>query len=151
MTSVKPPKQPKGAKAPRFIVEAGAIAVRIDRLEPHFLLVTSRAPKEEWIFPKGHIEPGESPVAAAQRELYEEAGVVARPLGEVGVLRFAAGGEQVQTVYFLFDRVSEEPAGEGRRKIWLGAEAARQQLSFPDARALLEKAVHMVEALRENY
>lgn len=31
-----------------------------------------------WVFPKGHIEPGEVPLEAALREIEEEAGVTAR-------------------------------------------------------------------------
>lgn len=31
-----------------------------------------------WVFPKGHIEPGEGPLETALREVEEEAGVVAR-------------------------------------------------------------------------
>jgi diadenosine hexaphosphate hydrolase (ATP-forming) len=31
-----------------------------------------------WVFPKGHIEPGESKTQTAEREVAEEAGVQAR-------------------------------------------------------------------------
>lgn len=31
-----------------------------------------------WVFPKGHIEPGEAPLETAVREIAEEAGVTAR-------------------------------------------------------------------------
>ncbi|HSP56131.1 MAG TPA: NUDIX domain-containing protein [Dehalococcoidia bacterium] len=39
----------------------------------------------EWVMPKGHIEAGESPEAAAMREVLEETGLTAtvvRPAGE---------------------------------------------------------------------
>jgi 8-oxo-dGTP pyrophosphatase MutT (NUDIX family) len=41
---------------------------------PQFLIVRTKGGKR-WTFPKGHVEPGESERAAAERELREEAGV----------------------------------------------------------------------------
>jgi 8-oxo-dGTP pyrophosphatase MutT (NUDIX family) len=41
---------------------------------PRFLVVRTKGGKR-WTFPKGHVEPGESERAAAERELREEAGV----------------------------------------------------------------------------
>lgn len=60
--------------------QAGAVAVRTDGPEPRFLVVTARRDPSHWIFPKGHVEPGEELDEAALRELEEEAGVT----GEVG-------------------------------------------------------------------
>jgi 8-oxo-dGTP pyrophosphatase MutT (NUDIX family) len=42
---------------------------------------------------KGTIEPGETPAQAAVRELYEEAGILARVVGDLGLLN--PGGEHV--------------------------------------------------------
>ncbi|BGP52588.1 hypothetical protein JCM8202_004914 [Rhodotorula sphaerocarpa] len=43
--------------------------------EPTFLLVSSRKKKNRYVFPKGGIEWGERPPAAAERESWEEAGL----------------------------------------------------------------------------
>jgi len=126
------------------VSEAGAIAVRKGGPQPLFLLVTSRSDAKEWIFPKGHPEPGESLVAAAQRELLEEAGVRGKPLGEVGVSVFRSGLEEVEATYFLIEATSEEPAGEQREKVWLPPTDAMRQLSFDDARSLLQRAQQLL-------
>ena len=44
---------------------AGGIVVRLDDGVARFLLVTARRQPGQWVFPKGHIEPGETPYAIA--------------------------------------------------------------------------------------
>lgn len=42
----------------------------------------------EWVFPKGHLEAGEEPEAAAVREVREETGLRIRLLGPLGHTRY---------------------------------------------------------------
>ncbi|CAF1414688.1 unnamed protein product [Adineta steineri] len=63
---------------------AACICVR-NQHEDEVLLITSHRDKSSWIFPGGGIEPNESTIDAAHRELYEEAGVKGRILRELGV------------------------------------------------------------------
>ena len=125
----------------RQVTQAGAIAVRCDGAEPLVLLVTARKDPENWIFPKGHVEPGEELVVAALRELHEEAGVEGEVLGRVGSSMFRSGSEEVEATYFLVRAASQGEDREGRRRLWLPPAAARARLSFPDARALLDTAM----------
>jgi 8-oxo-dGTP pyrophosphatase MutT (NUDIX family) len=121
--------------------QAGAVAVRLDGSEPLFLLVTARRNPEEWIFPKGHIEPGEAPVDAAVRELREEAGVIGTALGPLGSSTFRSGAEDVEVAYFLIQASTEAHAQEGRCVAWLPHFSARARLSFSNARQLLDEAL----------
>jgi 8-oxo-dGTP pyrophosphatase MutT (NUDIX family) len=122
------------------VQQAGAIAVRLDGPEPLFLVVTARRNPQEWIFPKGHLEPGEAPVDAAVRELREEAGVAGAPLGPVGSARFRSGAEEVDVTYFLIQASGPGEPREGRRLAWLPHAGARARLWFPNARDLLDQA-----------
>ncbi|WP_019955899.1 NUDIX hydrolase [Yoonia vestfoldensis] len=58
----------------------GAIAVVLH--QDKVLLVQRKNPPDAglWGFPGGHVEPGETALAAAARELFEETGVQARPV-----------------------------------------------------------------------
>lgn len=125
--------------------QAGAIAVRRDSPEPMFLLVTAKSDQRQWIFPKGHVEHGETPAEAARRELLEESGVDGRLRGDVGSIRFQANGHDVEVLYFLFDMQSDGESDEGRRKAWLPFADAARYLSFEDARGLLARARQLIE------
>lgn len=62
-----------GEAAPKIRARsAGAVIVRQLDGVPHYLLLRAF---HYWDFPKGGIEPGETPIEAAQREVREEAGL----------------------------------------------------------------------------
>jgi diadenosine hexaphosphate hydrolase (ATP-forming) len=125
------------------IRQAGAIAIRVHDGLSRVLLVTARRDPTAWVFPKGHIEPGETPVQAALRELQEEAGVSGDALGSVGSSSFRSGDEDVDVEYFLVHALTDGAAAEGRRRLWLDPAAADAALSFGDARRLLDRALAM--------
>jgi ADP-ribose pyrophosphatase YjhB (NUDIX family) len=122
----------------RRIEQAGGIAVRRDRDRWSVLLVRARKDPSVWIFPKGHIEPGETPDDAALRETQEEAGVNGELVGPIGApLEFQSGREPVRVQYFLIIATAEAASPEGRMKRWYPLERAAEQLTFDGARELL--------------
>lgn len=91
-------RTPRRSRRPRRIVEgAGGVVINDDG---RVLLIRHR--NGTWVFPKGHVEPGESKVDAAVREVEEEAGVQAVVLDP---------RQTWQTEYV-------NPRREGRRITW---------------------------------
>ena len=105
-------------------------------------------PQGHWDFPKGHIEPGESPEKAALRELKEETGLVGKIVPgfrEVITYHFQKKGHSVEKeVTFFLATVSEDRivlSREHKGSVWLPASDAVKKLTFRNARELLKKAL----------
>ena len=126
---------------PNIVPQAGGVAFRGSGRELTILLVTSKKVPDYWIFPKGHVEPGETEADAGVRETREEAGVTGDMLGPVGApLEFDWDGVRFRVQYFLIRATSESPATDGRTIAWLPFEEALARLSFEDTRRLLREA-----------
>lgn len=93
-----------------------------------------------WCFPGGHVEPGETPRRAIQRELAEELGIQVRPLRRLGSVRV------LDTRHLLAAWHVEHVAGEFRlaeHEIaeiqWMSIEAIRTlPLGLPSNARVLE-------------
>jgi 8-oxo-dGTP pyrophosphatase MutT (NUDIX family) len=124
-----------------LIRQAGSIVVRTDGKEPQVLLVTAKRNPKNWIFPKGHIEKGETPEAAALRETKEEAGVVGKLIGPAGSLEYGFLGAKARVEYFLVQFKREAgPPEDGRQRTWCKLEDALDRLNYKNTRKLLRKA-----------
>lgn len=121
------------------IAEAGGVVVRLDGEAPRFLIVTAKRNPNHWIFPKGHIETGESAEQAAVREVREEAGVEATPIGSLGVSQFVYEGASIQVEFHLLTFVRQVDGGEERQARWCTYDEAIDLLSFEDTKRILGK------------
>jgi 8-oxo-dGTP pyrophosphatase MutT (NUDIX family) len=123
------------------VSQAGGIVFRTEDDRLRVLLVRSKKDPAIWVFPKGHIEPGEMAAATAIRETWEEAGVEGELDGPVGApLEFQSGAEPVSVQYFLIRARTERPSPEGRDKQWLPIDTALETLAFENAREKLREA-----------
>jgi len=129
---------------------------RLEYLLLHSAMV--RNPEAAWEFPKGSVEPGETEMETALRELREEAGIIA-----IDVLpdfrdqvhyQYRRGGKEIEkTVTFFVGEVYDwtgvpphsptrehvpDPEG-GAWCLWLEEREARLRLFHPGMRQLLER------------
>lgn len=100
------------------------------------LLVRTTAGK--WSFPKGKLDPGETPSEAARRECREESGAVGPVLVQSGSITYThgkpaseagAGAEHPVEAFLLRVERLEAPESESREPTWFGIDEARAALS----------------------
>ena len=120
--------------------QAGAIVVRVGKSEPRILLVTARRNPDNWIFPKGHVDYGESLRAAALREAREEAGVEGKVVGADGKMSFEFDDNTYRVYYFVVHTADAGEPREGRRLRWLKYKQALRRLTYDETRDLLREA-----------
>jgi 8-oxo-dGTP pyrophosphatase MutT (NUDIX family) len=128
-------------------VSAGGIVFRRSARGVRFLLI--RDSYQNWGFPKGHVEAGESPDAAAVREVEEETGLHGLSLRapvEVIDWHFRFRGRLVHKICHFY--LIEAARGEARplRKEgitackWLDFDEAALLVSYGNARDVLARA-----------
>lgn len=114
------------------------------------VLLTKHSKNKHWSFPKGLIDPGQTPQGAAVREVKEEGGVEAEILDKVGYSKYVytLNGEKIFKVvtYFLMKYKSGDPKDhdwEMEEAGWYEVEDALKQLTFSQDKQLLKKALHL--------
>jgi 8-oxo-dGTP pyrophosphatase MutT (NUDIX family) len=124
------------------ITHAGGVVFRRTRDQVEYLLVRAKVPPDAWVFPKGHIEAGETAGEAAEREVLEEAGIRAKIVRPIGTIRLEPNSSAAM---FLMSNI--ESGGTAERELaWLDLTAALAALTFKESKDLL---LHANRQLRE--
>ena len=122
----------------------GAVVFRLTREGPRYLLVEAAGTRDRWVFPKGHVEKGETAAATALREVTEEAGVRARPIRRLRRVEQKQEGEWISIAYFLMAYAGRATPLEKRRIRWLSFDEAIEALDLVKSRRLLRSADRLI-------
>ena len=139
------------SKKKRSLTAAGAVVLD-GRGDDARVLVVHRPAYDDWSLPKGKPEPDEDLCVAASREVAEETGVKIRLGMPLGATQYLADGRPKSVHWWLGFVVSGEPHDgtpevNGGREVdaveWWPAARALQELSYPDERGLLARALEL--------
>jgi 8-oxo-dGTP pyrophosphatase MutT (NUDIX family) len=127
---------------------AGGLVVRDGQLV--VIVPTRRAADGSRVLalPKGHVDPGETPIEAAEREVREETGILARPVVELGESRYwyRRDGRTIgkRVLFFLFEFVGGDIADhddEVEEVRWIELTEAETALSHTAEREMVTLAL----------
>jgi 8-oxo-dGTP pyrophosphatase MutT (NUDIX family) len=137
-------------KSPRKrIQQVCVIPFRGSDNQREFCLVTSLK-KKRWIFPKGIVDPGETPEQTGLKEAWEEAGLRGEICGEpVGRFADSKWGADLDVLVYVMRVVVCEtvwPEAEQRKRRWVSLDDAMQRLRRAEVRILLGRAQTLLSA-----
>lgn len=123
----------------------GALCWRVKNGKVQVLLVTSRR-RKRWILPKGWPIDGATPVEAAEREAWEEAGVTGKAisvcLGIFSYVKDLGADEKFPCVVAVFpvkvkQQATEWPEKSQRRRKWMSLKEASKLVEERELSAIL--------------
>ena len=129
-------------------VSAGGVVLRGDTVA--VIVPTRRAASGHKVLalPKGHVDPGETPAQAAQREVREEAGVETELVTELGEVRYwyQRNGRKIAKLvtFFLFEYRSGDVAdhdNEVEEARWIPLDQAERELTYKGEREMIRRAL----------
>jgi 8-oxo-dGTP pyrophosphatase MutT (NUDIX family) len=146
--SSKPKSSKRSKRAQAREISAGGVVVRGD--EVVVIVPTRRAFDGSRVLalPKGHIDPGETPLTAAEREVREETGIEAEPVRELGEARYwyRRDGKTIpkSVTFFLFRYLGGDTSDhddEVEEARWIPLKEAQTELTHSAEREMIGRAL----------
>lgn len=128
----------------QMVKAAGGVVVRIDTENTKRTLLVHRPRYNDWTFPKGKRDPGESDEQCALREVEEETGLLCALGDELTPVTYTDHRGRPKTVrYWLMTIVTGNPDqfvinDEVDEVRWVSPTTAAELLTYPHDRVLLD-------------
>jgi 8-oxo-dGTP pyrophosphatase MutT (NUDIX family) len=139
----KPGKLPRAQE-----ISAGGVVLRDEQVV--VIVPTRRAPDGSRVLalPKGHVDPGENTLQAAEREVREETGVSVELIRELGEVRYwyRRDGRTIpkSVTFYLFSYLSGDTADhddEVEEARWIDLREAQTALTHAAEREMVQRAL----------
>ncbi|MFE9678581.1 NUDIX hydrolase [Streptomyces sp. NPDC006259] len=136
-----PDNPPDGGCGATPVRAAGCVLWRRSPSDGELLICLVHRPKyDDWSHPKGKLRRGEDWLACAVREVAEETGRTARPGARLPTVRYLVQGRPKEVRYWAAEAGAGRfvPNDEVDRVVWLSPSAARDRLTRPRDRDLVD-------------
>src|SRR5215510_631657 len=141
-------------------ISAGCVVYRTANDVTEVALIQPRD-RTAWSLPKGLIEPGEAPEAAAQRETREETGLSGTIIAKIDTIKYSymAKWERPPTrifkiVTFYLLRYTEGDPSQHDREVdrveWFPIEKAISSASYPQEKTVIRKAEELIRSSKDR-
>lgn len=138
----------KPQKTGRAFDQASALPYRIRQGQLEFCLITSTG-RRRWSFPKGVIDPGETPAETALKEAAEEAGLQGEICGKpLGKYQYAKWGRSLTVVVMLMKvrrAASRWDEADQRKRQWVASREAVEIVDRPRLRRFVRAAIKRLD------
>jgi 8-oxo-dGTP pyrophosphatase MutT (NUDIX family) len=135
-------------------ISAGCVVYRTTDGVTEVALIQPRD-RKAWALPKGLIERGEAPEAAAQREAREETGLSGKILARIDTIKYSylAKWEKPPTrvfkivTFYLLEFTEGDPSHHDRevdRVEWFPIDKAISSASYPQEKTIIKKAKELI-------
>ncbi len=112
--------------------------------------------RKAWALPKGLIEPGEAPEAAAEREAREETGLSGTIISKLDTIKYSymAKWEKPPSrifkivTFYLLRYTGGDPSGHDRevdRVEWFAIDQAISSATYPQEKKIIRKAKELID------
>lgn len=137
-----------------LILAAGTVPWRYTNKGNIKVLLIRRVKYNDWSFPKGKLDPGESLPVAAVRETFEEIGLDLSLGAPLGTINYTVGDNLRKTVQYWashvtkqqYDRYTFVPNKEVKRVKWVSVDEVAEKLTYPADRELFGVFTDLVKA-----
>jgi ADP-ribose pyrophosphatase YjhB (NUDIX family) len=150
-------EQPREAEGQPREWSAGGVVVRDAEVLTIVPVKRSSDGRRVLALPKGHFDPGETALQAAEREVREETGVEVEPVSELGEARYSyrRGGRTIPkaVIFFLFryrDGDTSQHDEEVEEVRWIPLRDARHSLTHAAEREMVGRALAYLEEARKD-
>ena len=151
-----PPAAPLPTKTQ---TSAGGVAYRTTAAGTTEVAIVLVGSRRRWQLPKGIVEAGEAPEAAAMREVREEAGIETEMVGPLEVVEYwyvaAERGARVRYhkfVHFYLLRYARGDVRDHDREVdearWVEIGEAHGMLTFPSEQRVVERARELLDGMK---
>ena len=125
----------------RVIRAAGGLIFRVSPKGKLKVLLAHRPSYDDWSFPKGKADKGETPEETAIREVLEETGYNCRIVGPIGTTRHRIKSGAKEVHWFAMRPLPDSPGFKKNKEIdevkWVTRKKAREVLDYDNDRKLL--------------